>query len=265
MTGSTGTVAALTLAVAVLASPRPPSRRIVAQRPSARVPRRAWLLVSSVAGLLVALVAPPAAMVAGAVVVGTLEMRRRGAAGRSRRAAESAALQGALGILVAELRVGAHPVIAFDVAAAEVDGAVSASLRAVAARARLGADVAAGVRSVAALSTMPGHWERLSVCWHLAQTQGLAIVALVQAAQRDIVERERFAAGVAAGMAGARATAAILAGLPVLGVGLGQLIGAQPLQFLLSGGLGGWLLVIGVTLACAGLCWSDRITDRVAS
>ena len=84
--------------------------------------------------------------------------------------------------------------------------------------------------------------------WHLAQTHGLAIATLMQTAQRDIVERERFSARVAAGMAGAR---------------LGQLIGADPAGFLLSGGAGGWLLVIGVTLACVGLLWSDRITARV--
>jgi tight adherence protein B len=51
----------------------------------------------------------------------------------------------------------------------------------------------------------------------------------------------------------------------VLGVLLGQLIGARPLSFLLSGHAGGWLLVVGSMLACAGLVWSDRITDRLAS
>lgn len=50
--------------------------------------------------------------------------------------------------------------------------------------------------------------------------------------------------------------------LPLLGVLLGQLIGARPLSFLLTGRVGGWLLVVGLTLACAGLLWSDRITDR---
>ena len=89
------------------------------------------------------------------------------------------------------------------------------SLSSVAARALLGADVAAGLRAEAARSTSPGHWERLAVCWQLAQTHGLAIATLMQAAQRDIVERERFHGRVEAGMAGARATAAILAGLPV--------------------------------------------------
>ena len=60
------------------------------------------------------------------------------------------------------------------------------------------------------------------MCWQLAQTHGLAIATLMQAAQRDIVERERFHGRVEAGMAGARATAAILAGLPLLGVLLGE-------------------------------------------
>ena len=206
----------------------------------------------------------PAGAVAAAVMVGaTLEIRRRRRRRRRARAAEGAALQGALDILVGELRVGAHPVAAFGVAADDVDGVVAASLRTIAARARLGADVAAGMRSVARRSSLPGQWERLAVCWQLAQTHGLAIGTLMQTAQRDLVERERFSARVDAGMAGARATAAVLAGLPAVGVGLGQLIGADPVSFLLSGGIGGWLLVIGVLLACSGLLWSDRITVGV--
>jgi tight adherence protein B len=68
---------------------------------------------------------------------------------------------------------------------------------------------------------------------------------------------------VTSGMAGARATAAILAGLPIVGVLLGQLIGARPLSFLLSGHAGGWVLVVGSTLACGGLLWSDHLTDRL--
>ena len=87
----------------------------------------------------------------------------------------------------------------------------------------------------------------------------------MRAAQRDVAERQRFSSRVNAGMAGARTTATMLAGLPVLGIGLGQLIGAEPMRFLLSGGPGGWLLVVGVALGCAGLLWSDRITAGVAA
>jgi tight adherence protein B len=87
----------------------------------------------------------------------------------------------------------------------------------------------------------------------------------MRAAQRDIAERQRFSGHVVSAMAGARATATILAALPVLSVLLGQLIGADPVAFLLGGHVGGWLLVVGVTLVCGGLLWSDRITDRAAS
>jgi len=161
--------------------------------------------------------------------------------------------------------VGAHPQRAFSIAAAEVAGPVAASFRAVAARARLGADVPAGLRSEARASALSAQWDRLAVSWQLASEHGLAMTTLMRAAQRDIVERQRFSDRVESGMAGARATAVILATLPVLGVLLGQLIGAEPLSFLLSGRSGGWLLVTGVTLVCGGLLWSDRITDRVTS
>jgi tight adherence protein B len=212
-----------------------------------------------------AVLLPLTTVLAGVVVgaTGCVRYRRRC---RSRRAAdEERTLQTALDVLVGELRVGSHPVRAFCVAADETGGTVAASLRAVAARARLGADVTAGLRAEARSSALPAHWDRLAVCWQLASDQGLAIATLMRAAQRDIAERQRFSARVVSGMAGARATAAILAGLPVLGVLLGQLIDARPLTFLLSGHVGGWLLVIGSTLACGGLLWSDRITDRLAS
>ena len=165
-------------------------------------------------------------------------------------------------MLVGELRVGAHPAAAFAVAAQETAGPVAGACRAVAARARLGADVAAGLRGVAETSAVPAHWARLAVCWQLAAEHGLAMSALMHAAQRDIAERQRFSGQVRSAMAGARATAAILAGLPVLSVVMGQLIGARPVAFLLGGQLGGCLLIVGLTLVCGGLLWSDRITDQ---
>jgi tight adherence protein B len=252
------TVAGLALALAIVVAP---SRHRMAgvKAPVRRLPAAAVVLALVAA---VGLMLPITASVAATTACGTLVLRRRWSKSRRARAVEASALQSALDVLVGELRVGAHPVSAFEVAAGEVDGPVAGSLRAVAARARLGADVAAGLRSFAESSSMPGHWERLALFWRLAQAHGLAIATLMRAAHRDIVERERFSARVDAGMAGARTTAAVLAGLPVLGIGLGQAIGADPLRFLLSGGVGGWLLVVGVVLGCCGLLWSDRITGR---
>jgi tight adherence protein B len=171
----------------------------------------------------------------------------------------------ALEILVGELRIGAHPVQAFTVAAAESTGPVGDALRAVAARARLGGDVAAGLRSAAAESAVPTYWLRLAVFWELAVQQGLPMAVLIRAAHRDIVDRQRFSARIGAALAGARATAVILAGLPVLGVLLGQLIGAAPLAFLFGRGVGGTFLVVGIGLIGAGLWWADRIIGRLVA
>lgn len=259
--------AALPLSLALLVFPASPRRRLAPGPP----PRRRIHVGTGGAGLatacaVVAAVLLPLTTVAAIAVVGATALLRHRRRHRMRRALdEGRTMEAALDVLVGELSVGSHPVQAFCVAADETAGAVAVSLREVAARARLGADVAAGLRAVARSSALPAHWERLAVCWQLANDHGLAIATLMRTAQRDIAERQRFSARVSAGMAGARATTAILAGLPLLGVLLGQLIGARPLDFLLSGNAGGWLLVVGVTLACAGLLWADRITGRVAA
>lgn len=249
--------AAMALTLAVLVAPMSPRRRL--ERVAAARRRIPAPVIAVGAVLTVAMLLPVTAALAAAITVGTLMRRRRLRTARRARAAEASALQGALDVLVGELRVGAHPVAAFEIAAGEVDGPVAASLRAVAARARLGADVAAGIDGFAESSPLQQHWRRLALYWRLAQTHGLAVATLMRAAHHDIVERERFTLRVDSGMAGARTTAAVLAGLPLLGVGLGQLIGADPLRFLLSPGAGGWLLVVGVMLGCCGLLWSDRI------
>lgn len=257
--------AALLLALAVLTAPVSAAHRVRSRRRFARGRAHALVGLAVVAAALVALlvIVPPGVGPAAAIAAVTFGVRRRRRQRRRAGAAEASALQGAMDVLVGELRAGAHPVAAFGAAATEVDGVVGAALRGIAAQARMGADVAAGLRNVAARSALPGYWDRLAVCWQLAQSHGLAIATLMQAAQRDIAERERFASRVDAGLAGARTTAALLAGLPVVGIGLGQAIGANPVGFLLAGGAGGVLLVIGVALACVGLLWSDHITMRV--
>ncbi|GFG74161.1 type II secretion system F family protein [Mycobacterium botniense] len=258
-------VAALLLVLAIGVSPSS-SRGRIAARVSIRVPLKtrwiSWL--AGCAAVVAAVVLPLTTTVAAAVLVTTVGVRSR-RRHRSRRAMkDTRALETGLDVVVGELRAGAHPAQAFSAAAEETDGAVAEAFRAVSARARLGADVSAGLRGVSGSSVVHTHWERLAVCWQLACNHGLAISTVMRTAQHDIGERRRFSARVSAGMAGARTTAVILATLPALGVALGQLIGAHPLRFLLGGHAGGWLLVVGLTLTCAGLLWSDRITDRVA-
>lgn len=254
--------AALLLAAAILAAPRP----ILGLLPAtAGRPLPGWVGFVPVAlGAVIVAIAGSAALVSacvGCIVV--IHVRRRRSRRVRRRRDSAQAIAGALEILTGELRAGAHPMRAFTVAAAESDGEVGDVLRAVASRARLGADVATGIRSSAAGSPVRAHWERLAVVWQLAAEHGLAMSDLMGAAHRDIVERLRFADHIHSALAGARATAVILAGLPALGVVLGQLLGAHPLRFLTGSGIGGLLLVLGVGLACIGLIWADRIVERV--
>ncbi|WAJ44893.1 hypothetical protein OK015_28055 [Mycobacterium sp. Aquia_216] len=260
--------AALLLASALLVFPSSPRRRLGAATPARRrilVGARGAGYLAACAAVAAATVLPLTTAIAAAMVTATAILRYHRRRHVRRATEESRTLEAALDVVVGELRVGSHPVQAFSVAADETVGAVAISLRAVAARARLGADVSAGLRAAARSSAQPTHWHRLAVCWQLASDHGLAIATLMRTAQRDIVEHQQFSARVDSGMAGARATATILAGLPVLGVLLGQLIGARPLSFLLSGHAGGWLLVVGSLLACGGLLWSDRIIRRAGA
>jgi tight adherence protein B len=257
--------AAAALAVALLLLPATARGRLVSAglAPPRRVIKHRFFSVE-VCGLAIVVVfaaAASAPLALAALAIGsTVLVRRRRRREQRRLAEECRALESALDVLVGELRAGAHPVEAFRIAAMETDGRVAASFHAVAARAILGADVAAGLRAGGADSARPAHWERLAVYWELAQSHGLAIATLMRAAQSDIVERVRFGARVSAGMAGARATATMLAGLPFVGVALGELIGAQPIRFLI--GSGAWLMLAGAVLACVGLLWSDRIIGR---
>ena len=253
--------AALALSAAALVLPSSPRRRL-ARTGRHRVPARVagWMTVCTLATSAVFL--SLTTVFALGIFGVTMALRYRRWRRNDRGVAESRELETAIDILVGELRVGAHPAQAFAVAGDETAGPVSDSCRAVAARARLGADVSAGLRNVAEASALPAQWDRLAVCWQLAADHGLAMSTLMRAAQRDIAERQRFSAHVKSAMAGARATATILASLPVLSVLMGQLIGARPVAFLLGGHAGGWLLVVGLTLVCGGLLWSDRITDR---
>jgi tight adherence protein B len=263
----TGPVAAaLALSAAVLVLPSSPRRRL-ARGSRGRNPFPPWTAGCLAAGALAISVVllPSATVFASVVFAGTMSLRYRRRRRSGRGIHESQELGTAIDVLVGELRVGAHPATAFAVAAEETSGPVSVACRAVAARARLGADVTAGLRGVAKTSVLPSQWDRLAVCWQLAADHGLAMSTLMRAAQRDIAERQRFSGQVRSGMAGARATAAILAGLPVLSVLMGQLIGARPVAFLLGGQLGGVLLVVGLTLVCGGLLWSDHITDRAVA
>lgn len=232
--------------------------------------RRCGLLLVALAAGVGVLVAGPGGGFAAAMMTGTATARWR--ASRDRRAAATAAtgLSDALGVLVAELRAGAHPGDAVRAAAdAHADVPPSAStdvvraLSAVAAAARLGGDVPAVLRSASPVQ-LRSWLGRLADAWSLADRYGIPLADLLDAVRSDTEHRVRFAAEVQARLAGPRATAAVLAGLPLLGLALGHAVGAAPLRVLCETPVGQVLLVIGTGLACAGVLWSARLVSGAA-
>lgn len=261
------------LAAAALAWPGGMGRGRLAEvrRPVARVQRgsagahwatrRCGLLVVGLATGTGALLAGLGGGLACAMVTGTVATRWR--TRHHHRAAATAAtgLSDALGVLVAELRAGAHPAAAVQSAAdTHADGSpdVVRILTVVVAAARLGGDVPAVLRSAAPTHLWP--WlDRLADAWALAERHGIPLADLLDAVRCDTEHRVRFAADVQARLAGPRATAAVLAGLPLLGLALGQAVGAAPLRVLCDTPVGQLLLVIGTGLACGGALWSARL------
>ncbi|MGW4355391.1 type II secretion system F family protein [Nocardia sp. NPDC004582] len=185
---------------------------------------------------------------------------RRAHRERSRAAATTQLLEG-LEAVIGELRIGAHPSAAAAVAATETEGEVARAFAVSSARSRLGGSGSEGLRRPD--SVVAPELSRVAGAWRVAERHGLALAELLTAARLDLLGRKRFRDRTAAALAGARATAVVLALLPVLGIGLGQLMGAAPLRVLFLSPAGTALLPLGSALTCAGLLWSDAIAGKV--
>ncbi|MEV5721941.1 type II secretion system protein [Amycolatopsis mediterranei] len=242
----------LCVGAALACWPAAPSRLQVMIEPPAtvRVPQvwRAvrWLLPAALAGLL--------AGVGGAIAAGVLTLAWSQEWRAHRRATADLTMAGhtatALRTMVAELRSGAHPVTAAE-AAADVVPAVAGDLRALATAARLDTELPA--------PALP----RLAAAWTLAKRHGLPMADVLDAARRDAEAGLAFGRRMRAKLAGPRASAAVLTGLPVLCVLLGQAMGAAPLSVLTGSTPGEVLLVAGCVLLWAGTAWCRALSGRV--
>ncbi|WP_250029185.1 hypothetical protein [Paractinoplanes maris] len=205
-------------------SPAALGRRITAVATEA--PRRAvtgGVAVISVVGLLVGGPVAAAILAAYAVLAGRALMRR---SARQRAAVDRAAALDALAALAADLRAGLPPV--------QTRGDSGDRLR------RLTTSV-----------------------WHLAERTGAPAADLVERIEADARATDRAGATAAAQAAGAQATAMLLAALPLAGLGLGVLMGANPFHVLLRTPLGAACGLVAVVLQAAGLLWSDRLVGGV--
>lgn len=129
----------------------------------------------------------------------------------------------------------------------------------------MGTSVAEAVRTSSAKSLRGRNpvehriWGELSACLDVAEASGcpLADVLTRFAAQLEAEDDAGDARQTA--LAGPKATARLLTWLPVLGLGLGMMLGVDPVGVLLANGLGLAALAAGCVLTVVGRIWSARL------
>ncbi|WP_375136733.1 type II secretion system F family protein [Streptomyces sp. A244] len=213
---------------------------------------------SPVAGLVLAVfgasVLPAVLGAAGVPLLRRVRLAGRARRDRERRADAVVAL---CGVLAGEVRAGRQPGEALLRAARDCGGLADAQATVLAA-ARFGGDVPDALATAARQPGSEG-LRGLAACWRVAVDQGAGLAAgLDRLAAALRAERDQRS-DLRAQLAGARATAVMLAGLPALGLLIGTALGADPLHVLLHTGAGLGCLAAGGVLEGLGLWWVQRI------
>ncbi len=188
-------------------------------------------------------------VLAGGTVVRVVVIHRRDK-GNQRRQEDVAH---ACGVLASQVRVGQVPAEALHIAA--IDCEVLADAAAVQS---IGGEV---VELWRASASRPGHGGLLALAraWQVSTETGAPMApSLEQVAEALSADRE-VELLVLGELAASRATGRMLAALPLVGLGLGYLIGGDPGAFLLENRYGQGCLLLGAALACGGVLWIEHI------
>jgi tight adherence protein B len=174
--------------------------------------------------------------------------------------------------LSALLRAGRAPAAMWLQAASSVPGGdksePAAILSAAGRAAALGLPVGPAIRRAAAGSGMWSRkegaavWDDLAVCLEAAEATGCPLAEVLDRLASHLEDDADAAAARVTALAGPKATAQILTVLPLVGLAVGVLIGANPVRVLLETPLGILCLVSGFILTLAGRMWSARLVLR---
>ncbi|MFI8824521.1 type II secretion system F family protein [Streptomyces sp. NPDC053431] len=242
--------------LALPGGPEAPWSAAAARWRSALRDRREWLCLP-VAAVVALFGASPLPLLAGAVAVPLVGRGLRTARARREREARADGVVALCGAVAGELRAGWQPAQALSFAA-RTTGALGDEEAAVLAAARFGGDVPEALRGAALRDGAEG-LAGMAACWQVAVDGGAGLAAgldrLEAALRAHREQRERLRAQ----LAGAWATVAVLAVLPVAGLGLGAALGARPLWVLFHTPAGLGCLVTGAALEAVGLWWAARI------
>ena len=160
--------------------------------------------------------------------------------------------------LAAQLRVGQVPSEALVVVAADCALLCEARDAQV-----LGGNVLRVWRSQA---RRPGHagLVDLARAWQVSSRSGAPMSAVLEQVAERLSADLSLRAVVAGELSASRATGKVMAALPGCGVGLGYVLGGEPIGWLLAGPLGWGCLLGGVVLACLGVLWMEVLAERAA-
>ncbi|WP_460690580.1 type II secretion system F family protein [Nesterenkonia suensis] len=106
---------------------------------------------------------------------------------------------------------------------------------------------------------------RMAGLLRLSEETGAPLSRLAEELATTLDDDVEVAAAVSAAVAGPRLTQRVLAGLPIGGLLVGQLIGADVLGVLLGTAVGLGCLTVGAGLMLAGVAWSRRMIQVVES
>ena len=99
----------------------------------------------------------------------------------------------------------------------------------------------------------------LAGCWRIGMDRGSMLASVIEGLAEALRDEQSHREEIALQLAGPRATARLLAGLPVLGLGMAAALGAKPLTFLFTTLPGALCLSAGTTLDAVGLWWTARL------
>ncbi|MFI0354410.1 type II secretion system F family protein [Actinomadura sp. 9N407] len=104
----------------------------------------------------------------------------------------------------------------------------------------------------------------LAACWRIGAERGGTLATVLDGLVAALRDEEAQRQEIATQLAGPRATARLLAGLPLLGLGMAVALGADPLAFLFGTLPGLGCLLSGIGLNVAGLWWTRRLAHSAA-